>query len=44
MVSEERLRADGVTLGYERRTVSPDLSLAVPDGSFTVVVGPNACG
>ena len=44
MVSEERLRADGVTLGYERRTVSTDLSLAIPDGSFTVVVGPNACG
>ena len=44
MVSEERLRADGVTLGYERRTVSTDLSLAIPDDSFTVVVGPNACG
>jgi len=44
MVSQERLRADGVTLGYDRRTVARDLTLAVPDGSFTVVVGPNACG
>ena len=44
MVSEERLRAEAVTLGYERRTVSTDLSLAIPDDSFTVVVGPNACG
>jgi ABC-type cobalamin/Fe3+-siderophores transport system ATPase subunit len=44
MVSEQRLRADGVTLGYERRTVSTDLSLTVPDDSFTVIVGPNACG
>jgi iron complex transport system ATP-binding protein len=44
MVSEDRLRADGVTLGYERKTVSTDLTLAIPDDSFTVVVGPNACG
>jgi ABC-type cobalamin/Fe3+-siderophores transport system ATPase subunit len=44
MVNEERLRADAVTLGYERRTVSTGLSLAIPDDSFTVVVGPNACG
>ncbi|HEY0187372.1 MAG TPA: ABC transporter ATP-binding protein [Cellulomonas sp.] len=44
MVSNERLRAEHVTLGYERKTVSTDLSLSIPDGSFTVVVGPNACG
>lgn len=44
MVNEDRLRADGVTLGYERRTVSTDLSLTIPDDSFTVIVGPNACG
>jgi iron complex transport system ATP-binding protein len=44
MVSEQRLRAEAVTLGYERRTVSTDLSLTIPDGSFTVIVGPNACG
>ncbi|WP_329253878.1 ABC transporter ATP-binding protein [Actinoallomurus sp. NBC_01490] len=39
-----RLRADDLTLAYERRTVAEDLSVAVPDRSFTVVVGPNACG
>lgn len=44
MVNEQRLRADRVTLGYDRRTVSTDLSVAVPDESFTVIVGPNACG
>ena len=44
MVTEGRLRAAGVTLGYERKTVSTGLDLAVPDDSFTVVVGPNACG
>jgi ABC-type cobalamin/Fe3+-siderophores transport system ATPase subunit len=39
-----RLRAEGVTLAYESRTVSRDLDVRIPDGSFTVIVGPNACG
>jgi len=39
-----RLAADGLRLAYEDRVVVEDLSVAVPDGSFTVVVGPNACG
>ncbi|OLS62551.1 ABC transporter ATP-binding protein [Pseudomonas putida] len=39
-----RLRADALTLRYEQRTLSSDLSIAIPDGSFTVIVGPNACG
>jgi iron complex transport system ATP-binding protein len=39
-----RLRANDLTLAYERRTVAEGLSVAVPDRSFTVVVGPNACG
>jgi iron complex transport system ATP-binding protein len=39
-----RLSARALTLAYERRTVTEDLTVAVPDRSFTVVVGPNACG
>ncbi|WP_030750459.1 ABC transporter ATP-binding protein [Streptomyces sp. NRRL F-5135] len=39
-----RLRAQGLTLAYEDRTVVSDLDLAVPDGRVTVIVGPNACG
>jgi iron complex transport system ATP-binding protein len=42
--SAARLSGDGLTLAYDRRTVSEQLSVAVPDNSFTVVVGPNACG
>ncbi|WP_349827466.1 ABC transporter ATP-binding protein [Brevibacterium litoralis] len=38
------LRVDGVTLGYGQRTVVPDLSLTVPAGDITVIVGANACG
>lgn len=39
-----RLEAQRVTLVYGERTVSQDLSFAVPEGLFTVIVGPNACG
>ncbi|MDH6269601.1 iron complex transport system ATP-binding protein [Rhizobium sp. SG_E_25_P2] len=39
-----RLYADTVTLRYAERTISRNLSVAIPDGSFTVIVGPNACG
>ncbi|MGP4000602.1 ABC transporter ATP-binding protein [Streptomyces sp. 8N706] len=39
-----RLSGSGLTLAYERRTITEGLTVAVPDRSFTVVVGPNACG
>ena len=40
----DRLRADAVTLRYQARVISRDLSLSIPDGAFTAIVGPNACG
>jgi len=43
-MSPSRLRADGVTLAYDQRVISRDLSAEIPDDSFTVIVGPNACG
>lgn len=39
-----RLRATGLVLRYDMRTIAENLSIAIPDGSFTVIVGPNACG
>ncbi|WP_344855737.1 ABC transporter ATP-binding protein [Amycolatopsis ultiminotia] len=39
-----RLHIDAATIGYDKRAVSRDLSVSIPDQSFTVVVGPNACG
>ncbi len=39
-----RLSAEGVRLGYAGRTVVPDLSTRIPDGGFTVIIGPNGCG
>ncbi len=39
-----RLWAEGVTLGYDARPISEELTVAIPDGSFTVIVGANGCG
>ncbi|MFD5552510.1 ABC transporter ATP-binding protein [Streptomyces sp. NPDC127068] len=39
-----RLRAENVTIGYDEHPVNARLSVAIPDRSFTVIVGPNACG
>ncbi|MEV5983038.1 ABC transporter ATP-binding protein [Streptomyces sp. NPDC052114] len=39
-----RLIADDVTLGYDQRVIASKLSVEIPDNSFTVIVGPNACG
>ncbi|QSB17461.1 ABC transporter ATP-binding protein [Natronosporangium hydrolyticum] len=33
-----------MTLAYERRVVAEGLDAEIPPGSFTVVIGPNACG
>ncbi|PHZ18928.1 Fe(3+)-dicitrate ABC transporter ATP-binding protein [Yersinia ruckeri] len=43
-ITTNRLQADAVTLGYEGKIISENLNLSIPDGEFTVIVGPNACG
>jgi iron complex transport system ATP-binding protein len=39
-----RLHVDDATVGYDKRVISEGLSVSIPDASFTVIVGPNACG
>lgn len=39
-----RLRAEDLTLCYDQRTVAASLDVVIPDHSFTVIIGPNACG
>jgi iron complex transport system ATP-binding protein len=41
---ELRLEAAHVTLGYDRMVVAEDLSVAIPPGQVTCIVGANACG
>jgi iron complex transport system ATP-binding protein len=39
-----RLEARTATIGYDKRVIAERLSVGIPDRSFTVIVGPNACG
>ena len=39
-----QLRAESLTIGYEQRIISENLNVRIPEGLFTVIVGPNACG
>ncbi|CAB0502226.1 ABC transporter ATP-binding protein [Corynebacterium diphtheriae] len=38
------LRTDSVTLAWDKHTVSTDLTVEVPQGQFTAIIGPNGCG
>ena len=42
--AESRLTGNGLTLAYDKRTIAENLTVPIPDRSFTVVVGSNACG
>lgn len=39
-----RLRGENLTLGYGKKIIARDLSVTVPDGHFTAIIGPNGCG
>ncbi|APE38692.1 iron-dicitrate transporter ATP-binding subunit [Nocardia mangyaensis] len=39
-----RLAAHEITIGYDKRVISSQLTVQIPDNAFTVIVGPNACG
>lgn len=43
-ITDARLSARGLTLGYDDRTVVDGLDLDVLDGRVTAIVGANACG
>ncbi|BBG03499.1 MULTISPECIES: ABC transporter ATP-binding protein [Pseudonocardia] len=38
------LRAEHLRLAYDRREVVEDLSIDVPTGAVTMIIGPNGCG
>lgn len=39
-----RLETQGVDLAYADVTIAADLSLRIPDGQMSVLIGPNGCG
>lgn len=44
MTDQPRIETEQVTIGYDGPPVVTNLSLGIPPGSFTVIVGPNGCG
>lgn len=38
------LRAENLTMAYDQRVIGEHLTVDIPDGEFTVIIGPNACG
>ena len=42
--SPSPLRAEGLGVRYDKRRVIDNLDIVVPSESFTVIIGPNACG
>jgi iron complex transport system ATP-binding protein len=43
-MNESALHTEGLRLGYGSRTVVDGVSVRIPPGRITMVVGPNACG
>ncbi|MFI6673259.1 ABC transporter ATP-binding protein [Kribbella sp. NPDC050470] len=41
---DHSLAADGLAVGYDQREIIHDLSVRIPTGKITVIVGANACG
>lgn len=39
-----RLEVENITTQYDHHVISKNLSVEIPDQSFTVIIGPNACG
>ncbi|MCA9863312.1 MAG: ABC transporter ATP-binding protein [Thermomicrobiales bacterium] len=39
-----RLAADRVSIDYGENPIVKDLTLAIPDGKITTIIGPNGCG
>lgn len=39
-----RLYGETLTLGFGKTTIAENLSVTIPDGHFTAIIGPNGCG
>lgn len=39
-----RLQTQNASLGCDGHVICPSTTLEIPDGLFTVILGPNACG
>jgi len=39
-----RLHGEQLTLAYGKKIIAESLNVAIPDGHFTAIIGPNGCG
>lgn len=44
IITRHSLAAEGLAVGYDQRQIIDDLSVEIPTGKITVIVGANACG
>ncbi len=44
MTTVTRLRGEQLRLGYGKQIVADNLSVTIPEGKFTAIIGPNGCG
>ncbi|QPK78571.1 ABC transporter ATP-binding protein [Corynebacterium lizhenjunii] len=42
--NQPRIAVRNLTTSYDTRVISSDLSVEIPEGGFSVIIGPNACG
>ncbi len=38
------IQTQNLSVAYGKQTIIPDLSVAIPQGKITALVGPNGCG
>ncbi|WOF24109.1 ABC transporter ATP-binding protein [Microbacterium betulae] len=43
-ITQNAIEVAGVRVGYDRRVICEDVSLTIPAGGYTAIIGPNACG
>lgn len=43
-ITQDRLQGEQLTLGYGNNIIVRDLTISLPDGEFTAIIGPNGCG
>ena len=44
LLSETALYTDDLSTGYDRTIICQGVSIGIPRGSYTAIIGPNACG
>ena len=44
MKSTHTFQAEGITAGYDNRTILHDVSITIPSNRISIIIGANGCG